>query len=89
MRPRLFSSRLEPAKRRFYRAVLAFFVLVFLAMIFPLVTVFSRVHPMILGLPFFLFYLTVLLLGSFLVLLLLFRWEERTGSSGDPEEESP
>ena len=65
MRPRLFSSRLEPAQRRVYRAVLVFFLVVFLGMIFPLVSVFSRVHPMILGLPFFLFYLTVLLLGSF------------------------
>ena len=65
-----------------------FFLVVFLGMIFPLVSVFSRVHPMILGLPFFLFYLTVLLLGSFGVLLGLFLWEDRTGTSGDPEEDA-
>jgi len=42
---------------------------------------------MILGLPFFLFYLTLLLVGSFLVLLWLFLWEGRTGSSADPSED--
>ena len=55
-------------------------------MIWPVVTTFSRAEPLVAGLPFFLFYLTVLLLGSFLVLLLLFRWENRTGASADPEE---
>ena len=73
--------------RRIYRAVLAFFVVIFLAMIWPVVTYFSRAEPLILGLPFFLFYLTLLLAGSFFVLLALFLWEDRTDSSSDPEED--
>lgn len=88
MRPRLFSSQLPPAHRRLYRSVLVFFVLIFLAMIWPVVTLFSHARPLVLGLPFFLFYLAVLLVGSFLVLLSLYRWENRTGSSSDPGEDA-
>lgn len=88
MRPRFFSSKLTSFQRRLYRSVLVFFVLVFLAMIWPVVTLFSHARPLIFGLPFFLFYLAVLLVGSFLVLLSLYRWENRTGSSSDPEEDS-
>lgn len=57
-------------------------------MIWPVATLFSHARPLIIGLPFYLFYLTVLLLGSFLVLLTVYRWEERTGSSSDPEEDA-
>ena len=87
MRPRLFPQQLDPRHRRVYRAVLGFFLVVFLAMIWPVVTIFSHARPLILGLPFFLFYLAVLLLASFLVLLVLFQWEGRTGASSDPVEE--
>jgi len=88
MRPRLFSSRLTPTHRRIYRSVVVFFALIFLAMIWPVVTLFSHARPLVLGLPFFLFYLSVLLVGSFLVLLTLYLWEKRTGSSSDPGEGS-
>ena len=88
MRPRIFSRQLTPGHRRLYRSVLAFFVLVFLAMIWPVVTLFSHARPLVIGLPFFLFYLAVLLVGSFLVLLSLYLWENRTGSSSDPGEDS-
>ena len=88
MKPRIFSSRLSPGERRVYRAVLMFFTAVFIAMIWPVVTLFSRAEPLIVGLPFFLAYLAALLLASFLVLLALFRWENRTGRSSDPEERS-
>ncbi len=87
MAPRLFSRRLPPAHRRIYRGVLIFFLVVFVAMIWPLVTLFSRAEPLVFGLPFFLFYLTTLLLGSFGVLLALYLWEDRTGSSSDPGED--
>ena len=87
MRPRLFSPRLDPRHRRVYRAVLGYFVVVFLAMIWPVVALFSHARPLVLGLPFFLFYLAVLLVASFLVLLWLFCWEDRTGASSDPAED--
>ena len=88
MRPRLFSSRLTPTHRYIYRSVVAFFTLIFLAMIWPVVTPFSHARPLVPALPFFLFYLAVLLVGSFLVLLTLYLWEKRTGSSSDPGEDS-
>jgi hypothetical protein len=86
MRPRILSKHLSPAQRRVYRGVLAFFTVIFLAMIWPLVTLFSRARPLIFGLPFFLFYLSVLLISSFLVLLSLYLWEERSGASEELEE---
>ena len=89
MRPRLFSSRLSTFQRRVYRGVLAYFVVIFVAMIWPVATLFSHARPLIFGMPFYLFYLTILLVGSFLVLLAVYRWEERSGSSSDPEEDSP
>jgi hypothetical protein len=67
--------------------VLLYFAVVFLAMIWPVVALFSHARPLVFGLPFFLFYLTVLLAASFVVLLLMFYWEERTGASSDPSEE--
>ena len=88
MRPRIFSSHLSSAHRRLYRSVLVFFVFIFLAMIWPLVTPFSQARPLVFGLPFFLFYLTSLLLTSFIVLLALYLWEVRTGASAEPEDRS-
>ena len=87
MQPRLFSQRLDARHRRVYRAVVGYFFIVFLAMVWPVVSLFSHTRPLILGLPFFLFYLAVLLLASFLVLLGLFQWEARTGASSDPTED--
>ena len=84
---RLFSQRLAPGRLMLYRSVLVFFVVVFLAMIFPVVKLFSHAEPLILGLPFFLLYLCVLLAASFFVLLSLYVWENRTGSSSDPAED--
>ena len=86
MRPRILSSRLEPAVRRVYRAVLLFFVFIFLAMVWPVVTQFSHARPLVFGLPFFLFYLTALLITSFIVLLVLFLWEARREISHEPED---
>jgi hypothetical protein len=86
MGPRILPSELEPSQRRIYRRVLVFFALLFSAMIWPIVALFSHAEPLIFGMPFFLFYLAILLLASFGVLLALFLWEERHGLDEDPEE---
>lgn len=86
MRPRILSSRLSPTVRRVYRTVLVFYVFVFLATIWPAVTLFSHARPLVFGLPFFLFYLVVLLLTSFIMLLVLYLWEGRHGISHEPED---
>jgi hypothetical protein len=59
--------------------VILLFVAVFLASIWPIYPFFSRIHPIVLGLPFSLVYLIILLLFSFSVLLSLYLWESRNG----------
>jgi hypothetical protein len=64
------------AKRVFvHKAVAAFFVLILAAMLWPIYPFFSRIHPMVLGMPLSLFYLILLITISFLVLLGLYLWE--------------
>ena len=87
MRIRLFSQRLNPRIRSLYRAILLFYVLLTLALIWPVTTLLSRVRPLVLGMPFSLFAIAFLIVTSFSVLLALFIWEERTGNSCDPPEE--
>ena len=76
---RVFSSRLENAERRTYGAVVAYFCVVFAAMLWPIYPLFSSARPIILGLPFSLFYLATLLIVSFSVLGGLYLWESRRG----------
>ena len=87
MRIRLFSKRLDPRLRRLYRSLLLFYILVTLALIWPLATLFSRVRPIVFGMPFSLFSIAALIVMSFSVLLVLFIWEGRTGNSCDPTED--
>ena len=87
--PRFFPSRLEPEARGVYGAVTAFFVLLFLALIWPVYPTFGTIRPLILGIPLSLFYVVVLLVAGFLALLVLFLWEDarggtRTRRSGGP-----
>lgn len=77
--PRFFSSRLTAAQRRIYRAATLYFLLVSVAMIWPVYPIFSTVRPLVLGMPFSLFYLAVLLVVSFSVGVALYRWEIRQG----------
>jgi hypothetical protein len=76
-RPRLFSSALSTGERRVYGAVTAIFVGAFLASMWPLYPLFSRVRPFVFGIPLSLFYLLVLLLVCFFSLLALYHWEAR------------
>ncbi|MFQ5678351.1 MAG: hypothetical protein ACE5HP_02720 [Gemmatimonadota bacterium] len=78
-RPRFFSSRLARRDRTVYGAVAVYFLLVFLALIWPVYPRFSRIFPTVLGLPLSLAYIVLLILLSFLVLLGLYLWESRTG----------
>ena len=77
---RLYSTKLPPSERRVYQAVTAFFVALFLAMIWPVYPFFSRIEPRLLGIPFALVYLIILLVLGFCVLLSLYLWEDRKGA---------
>ena len=83
---RLFSQRLDPKLRRLYRSLLIFYVVLTLLLVWPVTTLFSRVRPLVLGMPFSLFAIAALIMTSFSVLLVLFIWEGRTGKSCDPPE---
>ena len=62
-----------------HKVVIMLFIAVFLTSIWPIYPVFSRIRPVVLGLPFSLVYLIILLLFSFFVLLSLYLWESRNG----------
>lgn len=78
--PRLFSRALTARERLVYGAAAAWFLGVFVAMCWPVYPLFSRVRPMLLGVPLSLFYLATLLVLSFGVAVGLFLWELRRGA---------
>ena len=69
----------KDVRSRVRKAVVLYLIGVFLAMIWPVYSFFSRIEPMVFGLPFSLFYLVCLLVLSFLVLLSYYLWEDRRG----------
>lgn len=76
-RPRFFSSSLTRRQRRVYGAVVAWFVVALALMTWPAMVPMARVRPLVLGMPFALFWLAVILVISFAVALALFAWETR------------
>ncbi len=87
--PRFFSSKLSVTERRVYGAATAWFVLAAAAMVWPLITPFARVRPLVLGMPFALFWLALLLAVSFGVAVALYRWESQRGSlDEEPADEA-
>jgi len=84
--PRFFPSHLDPVARRVYGATALFFLLVFLGLVWPVYPLFAGVRPLVLGVPFSLYYVVVLLHGAFLVLLGLFVWEGRRRVTGTRPE---
>jgi len=84
--PRIFPTRLERGARRVYRAVTLFYVLLFLALLWPVYPLFAGIEPRIFGLPFSLVYVIGGVLLSFVVLWTLFMWENRRAVSPDSAE---
>lgn len=83
-RPRLMPPGLTRRQRRVYGAVTLFFIIVFFALMWPVYPLFSGIRPVVLGMPFSLVYLVVILAVSFLVLLGLFTWEGRADRRDRP-----
>lgn len=81
--PRFFPSDLSARERRIYGLLTLFFVLMLLALTWPVYTLFSGIRPLVLGMPLSLFYIVVVLVVSFLVLLGLYLWEDRRGRLDD------
>ena len=85
-RLKLFGSHLSRQERRVYGAVIWFYVLAGLGMNWPIYPFFSRARPLVLGMPFSLFYLACWVVASFLVLLALYRWEAGRNDIAGSEE---
>lgn len=64
-------------RAKVYKIVIFYFIVVFAGMMWPIYPYFSRIRPMVLNIPFSLFYLVILIVASFLVLLALYIWEHR------------
>lgn len=89
--PRFFSSRLTRTERRVYLGATVWFAVAALAMLWPLYVPAARPLPLVLGLPFALFWLALLLGLSFCVGVGLYRWEAARGAidaEADPDSES-
>lgn len=77
--PRFVPGDLPRGARRVYVGVTTFFVLVFVGLIWPVYPLFATIRPRVLGMPFSLVYVIILLLVAFGVLLGLYLWEDRQG----------
>jgi len=76
-RIRIFGSHLSRGQRRVYGAVAVFYVVAAIGMTWPVYSLFSRARPLVLSMPFSLFYLACFVIASFAILLALFLWEQR------------
>lgn len=79
LRPRMFSSALSARERSVYGVVTLILVVTFFATLWPVYTLFSRVTPRVLGLPFSLASLVGLVVLCFASMLFLYVWEDRNG----------
>lgn len=80
---RLFPSDLDGRRRRVYRAVLVFYLAATAGLVWPVYAAFGGIRPVVLGIPFSLFYVIVWVVASFLVLLGLYLWEGRLEGDGE------
>lgn len=64
------------------RYVAAFCVAAFLALMWPIYSLFSSIEPMVFGMPFSLFYLVLMIGTVFTVMLGLFVWEDKNDRLG-------
>ena len=82
-RLRIFGSHLDRSQRLVYGAVMVFYLVAAVAMTWPVYAVFGSARPLVLGMPFSLFYLACWVMASFGVLLALFFWEQRREPGDD------
>ncbi|WP_420637372.1 hypothetical protein [Candidatus Palauibacter sp.] len=74
--------------RRVGLAVAGFYVLLFVALVWPVYPFFATIEPRVLAMPFSLFYVVVCLLLSFFALFAFYLWERKrdaaeTGAPAD------
>lgn len=67
------------SKNKITRAYVVFLVILFLCMIFPVYSLANRVFPLVLGLPFGLFWIVLMEVIAFVVLCVFYRYEYGKG----------
>lgn len=75
--PRFVPRDLPDGPRRVYLAATVFFLAVFAALVWPLYASVATIRPFVLGMPFSLAHVVIVLLAAFGVLLALYVWEGR------------
>ena len=73
---------MRPEDSKPARWVAAFCVAAFASVLWPVYSWFSGIEPIILGIPFSLFYLVLVIATVFSVMLGLFLWEDRNDRLG-------
>lgn len=73
----LFSDRTPPAARRRYVLHALVYALILLGLLWPTVLLFNRVEPLVLGMPFVLFWIALALLFVLVNTAALYRYEYR------------
>ena len=79
MKARIFPTALNKVERRVYGTVTIIVIGTFLATMWPIYPLFSRIRPFVLGIPASLVYLLVLVFLVFFSLLARFRWAAQRG----------
>lgn len=64
------------------RFVAVFCLAALLALVWPIYSWFGGIEPVVLGIPFSLFYLVLVIAAVFVVMLGLFLWEDRNDRLG-------
>jgi len=76
-RVRLFPEGMPRAVRRAYIGYVIYFVVVLLCTVWPVYLIGNRVEPYVLGTPFSMFWIILVLIASLLGLAHLYRFEQR------------
>lgn len=77
--PRFVPSDLTPGEQRVYLGAAAVLLVVFLALVWPVYSLFAGIRPLVLGVPLSLAWVVAWLFVSFFTLLAVFLWERRRG----------
>lgn len=73
---------MRPEDSKPARFVAGFCLAAFLSVLWPVYSWFGSIEPIVLGIPFSLFYLVVVIATVFFVMLGLFVWEEQNDRLG-------
>jgi len=76
-RLQLFRKDATPAGRRRQVFWFIYFVVVFLAQVWPVYTLANRVYPLVLGMPFSMFWVAMWIVLNFVGLVIMYRQEQR------------